>query len=225
MFKRLFGSKPSFPSEVTWLSHHIPKTAGTSLRVAYENAVGKRNVFKLYKPVEVTRFEQGEICLPKHRPFIIHGHYKPDFRQLAIGGDVKRLVWLRDPVQRAWSLLRHLTDVQQHKPEFELLTAQFGKKATAPDEEVLEFFLANREFAHLNRPYQNYFKNVGLESFDFIGCMENFDADLARLSGQMQVKLSIAKSNVRHSKVSIDTSDFKHYLAKEYKVIEKFTNY
>ncbi|AEF05296.1 hypothetical protein [Alteromonas naphthalenivorans] len=222
MLNSFFSRQKINFSDTLWLSHHIPKTAGTSLRIAFDDAVGRKEVRKVYRPFEVVSLERGKITLPRKLPFIIHGHFKPSPEQLAIAPSIKRAVWLRDPVQRAWSLLKHLIDAQNYKNEYEILNRKFGGRLVDPDPEVLEYFLSNKEFAHLNRPYQNYFKSVRLHEFDFVGKIENFEGDLSRLGHMMNIKLSSPRVNERRSEIVIHQKDFMHYLEKEYDVVKDY---
>jgi len=207
---------------VVWFSHHIPKTAGTSLRTAFEKAAGKKCVLKVYKPADVKRIENGRYQLPSILPVVVHGHFKPDLSQVGLAPHVKRLVWLRDPVQRAWSLLKHMSQVQRDKPEFSLLVDKFGERALLPDEEVFEYFLENKAFSQFNRPYQNYFRKVGLDEFDFVGRVENFETDMQRLGRLMNLSLETQRNNVRKSAVVINSADYKHLLEREYSAVRDY---
>tara|TARA_Y100000748_G_C15502612_1_gene490685 strand:- start:1081 stop:1782 length:702 start_codon:yes stop_codon:yes gene_type:complete len=212
-------------SEVQWLSHHIPKTAGTSLKACYDEALGRRQIYNLYNPVLVKQFASGNsLDLPKGTR-LIHGHYQPHPKQLEYFPSAQRIVWVRDPVARAWSVLKHLVRVQQHKKEFVLLKEKFGERIHKPDHEILDYFLKRSEFRHMNRPYQNYFDKVSIDDFAFVGVTENFSKDIKTLSNLMNVELANKKLNVIASNSVIDKDDFKHYLKDEYKVIRNFISY
>lgn len=220
-----FDSLAIFPKKKLdrfWFSHHIPKTAGTSLRESYQNAFGKRQVFQLYNPSQVRKFERGDFDLLDTRPLIIHGHFKPTMCQMKNGARIKRTIWLRDPVTRAWSLLKHLTQTQNYKPEYKLLEKAFGHSVKQLDEEILYYFLSEPSFKHLNQPYQNYFKNVSLNDFDFVGKVENYAEDLDRLGNYMGVKFRHFERNVRNLDLVIDTQKFNHLLEKEYEVVKDY---
>jgi len=220
-----FDSLTTLPKrklEGFWFSHHIPKTAGTSLRESYQNTFGKRQVFQLYEPSQVLRFERGDFSLLNTRPLIIHGHFKPTEYQVKNGTRVKRTVWLRDPVTRALSLLKHLIQTQNYKQEYKLLEKTFGASVKQLDEEKLYYFLSEPSFKHLNQPYQNYFKHISLNEFDFVGKVENYSEDLERLGNYMGVKLRHFERNVRDIGVTIDTQKFAHLLEKEYEVVKDY---
>lgn len=209
-------------NEVCWLSHHIPKTAGTSLARTYVNKFGNRNLYRLYNPNEIRAFEKTGKLKRYANELIVHGHFKPTHVQESISKDIRRIVWIRDPVQRAWSMLHHLVAVQKHKAEYKILHDKFGDKLNAINEDVFHFYLTEKQFKHLNKPYFNYFKEVPLAQFYFIGKVESYDADLRKLSNLMGVELEKESRNVRKSKNNINSHDFKCYLEKEYEVVEKY---
>ena len=220
-----FDSLTIFPKKKLdsyWFSHHIPKTAGTSLRESYQKAFGKSQVFQLYKPSQVVKFERGDFNLLNTRPLIIHGHFKPTVKQVKDGIRIKRIVWLRDPVARAWSLLKHLTQTQNYKSEFRLLERAFGDSVKELDEEKLYFFLSEPSFKHLHQPYQNYFKHVSINEFDFVGKVENYSDDIKRLGNYMGVELRHFERNVRDVNLVIETEKFSYLLEKEYEIVKDY---
>lgn len=212
-------------TEVRWLSHHIPKTAGTSLKVSFDEAFGRSQVYDLYDPTLVKKFSNGnKLDIPKSTT-LIHGHFQPHPSQTEFYQNAQRIVWIRDPVARAWSVLKHLLSVQKHKKEYLLLKETFGERIHSPDSEILDYFLKNNKFRHLNRPYQSYFKNVPLEDFAFVGVTERFDSDIVKLSELMEVKLNVKRLNVIPSTSVIKKENFKHYLKEEYSLVRNFIDY
>lgn len=212
----------SASSNTVWLSHHIPKTAGTSLRVSYEKAYGRNNVYKLYEPDQVKQADDGNLVNIPENMHVIHGHFKPHPQQQYYDKDIRRIVWIRDPVMRAWSLMRHIVSVQKHRTEYAILFDEFGSKLTLPDEDVFHFFLTHPVLKKLNRPYQNYFSKIPLNQFDFVGVAENYKEDINRLSSLMGVKLSYEEKNIRKSKSIINRGEFKNLLNLEYNVIKDY---
>lgn len=195
------------------------------MRVAYENALGKSRVFTLYSPQMVKVFSDGGCISLPGNPSVIHGHYKPHPNHLALAREVKRAVWLRDPVMRAWSLLHHMVAVQKQRQEYAILRDNFGDKVNKPDEEIFEFFLTHPKLKKLNEPYQNYFHLVKPEEFDFVGLTEQYESDLVKLSSQMGVSLEHKVKNVRAKKVAIKREDFRQYLEKEYSIVSDYIQY
>ncbi|MBU2977227.1 sulfotransferase family 2 domain-containing protein [Alteromonas sp. C1M14] len=220
-----FFHKRKLQDEYVWFSHHIPKTAGTSLRIAYEKALGKRKVYKLYKPFEVKQAESGDLSMLPKNIKIVHGHFKPRECHEIANTVIKRAVWLRDPVQRAWSLMRHIISVQKHTNEYKLLKEVFGERLNSPDETIFHFFLTNEKLKHLRKPYRSYFSQFSLSGFDFVGVTENFAEDLERLSQLMNMRLGYQESNVRVNSKKIDTAQFKPFLKEEYAVVKKYIPY
>ena len=84
LYKRIRNSQ----NKVCWLSHHIPKTAGTSLANSYVNQFGKRNLFRLYNPNTVKVFERTGNIEHYANELIVHGHFKPRVCQSNLSRDI-----------------------------------------------------------------------------------------------------------------------------------------
>jgi len=225
MLTKLYKIIRNSQNEVCWLSHHIPKTAGTSLANTYVNQFGKRNLYRLYNPDKIKVFERTGKIEQYTNELIVHGHFKPRVSQSNLSRDIRRIVWVRDPVQRAWSMLHHLVAVQKHKVEYRILNDYFGEQLNQLNEDIFLFYLTDHRLKHLNRPYSNYFSEVPLIDFDFVGKVESYDSDLLKLSDLMGAQLGKEKRNIRKGKLSIDSQDFKCHLENEYEIMANYYSY
>lgn len=209
---------------VIWLSHHIPKTAGTSLKLGYSTAFGINAIKHLYSPVEVKIIGQGEKILLPSGTKILHGHFHAHPEQMSLYPNAKRIVWVRDPVERAWSLLGHLLAVQQSKDEYKIIYDEFGEKIEERKLEVFEFFLTHPKLQHLNKPYQNHFSKVPITEFHFVGRTHNYAEDLGRLSKVMGTTIPLLEKNVRSSGIGLpkNRERYQKLLEKEYSVVDGF---
>lgn len=220
-FMNFLNFKTDGKASVLWLSHHIPKTAGTSLKLSYDIAFGSNSIKQLYQHHEVKLFGMGKkISLPIGTK-IIHGHFHAHPEQLINYPNAKRIVWIRDPVERAWSMLGHLLDVQKNKAEYKIITKEFGTQIEEKKIEVFEFFLTHPQLKKMNQPYQNHFAKVCISEFDFVGRVSEFNNDIKILSDKMGVKLPELETNVRDAGKSLpkDRRYFEALLEQEYEIV------
>ncbi|WP_342804821.1 hypothetical protein [Alteromonas sp. M12] len=209
---------------VIWLSHHIPKTAGTSLKLGYASAFGNNAVKHLYAPGEVKVIGGGGKILLPYGTQILHGHFHAHPEQIKLYPNAKRIVWVRDPVERAWSLLGHLLAVQQSKNEYRIIYDEFGENIEKQKLDVFEFFLTHPELQHLNKPYQNHFSKVPINDFHFVGRTHCYAEDLKRLSKEMGADIPLLEKNVRSSGKGLPANRelYQKLLEKEYSIVDGF---
>ncbi|MDP5032815.1 sulfotransferase family 2 domain-containing protein [Paraglaciecola sp.] len=213
--------KTNGKKSVLWLSHHIPKTAGTSLKVSYERTFGSKAIKQVYAHEEVKRLGDGKsISLPMGTK-IIHGHFHAHPEHMLIYPNAKRIVWIRDPVERAWSMLGHMLDVQKTKTEYKIILAEFGNQIEERKLEVFEFFLTHPMLKKMNQPYKNHFSKVPISEFDFVGRTNKFEHDIQLLSKMMGVKLPTIETNVRDAGNGLpqDRKYFEGLLEQEYSIV------
>ena len=109
---------------------HIPKTAGTSFRVAVENYVGNRFVSRDYGKSSPTTTKDVAIEIYKnidyfsfHEQFehnnkkFCTGHY-PVKRYINIFGCTNVVTFIREPLQRIYSEYRHFVRQHEYKGSF-----------------------------------------------------------------------------------------------------------
>ncbi|MFA3790778.1 hypothetical protein AB6T38_06650 [Aliiglaciecola sp. SL4] len=209
---------------VLWLSHHIPKTAGTSLKLGYAEAFGTRAIKQLYSPEEVKHVGNGGKILLPYGTKILHGHFHAHPEQLKLYPNAKRIVWVRDPVERAWSLLGHLLAVQKNKEEYQIIYNEFGENIEKNKLDVFEFFLTHPRLQILNRPYQNHFSKVPISDFHFVGRTHCYAEDLQRLSQVMGTEIPLLEKNVRASGHGLPANreQYQKLLENEYNIVDGF---
>lgn len=102
------NSKHEPQLNVSVLSLHIVKTAGNSLRVAFEQAFGTRNVYGNYSNTGASAMSKSEeICSPSKAKVLI-GHFTLPIKQTEISPNAIKAGWVRDPLERKWSMVGHL---------------------------------------------------------------------------------------------------------------------
>lgn len=90
-------------TNIRWVSYHIPKTAGSSLRASLEQNYPSQ-VFGAYASTGAKEISRGEpLWLPKHCR-IIHGHFKPHESHLEVFPNSKRMVWVRESCRSSLQL-------------------------------------------------------------------------------------------------------------------------
>ncbi len=199
------GQLPQQPllNQLELISIHIPKTAGTSFRLALEQVYGEG----------IARFDirQGKMEL-NEQPFTgnrlpdtlqaIHGHIKyPDLAQaIDLSGKPKLITWLREPVDRVVSNYYYLLEQRDRKrkagEDVTNLTAKLGNS--------LEDF-ARTDFAR-NR-MSKFLAGLRPQDMFFIGSVERMAEDLQVLAHRMgwpEVALpEVNKSGSKVQEVSV----------------------
>lgn len=190
------------PNQLELISIHIPKTAGTSFRLALEQVYGNG----------VARFDirQGAMAL-NEQPFTgsqlphalkaIHGHIKyPDLaKAIDLSAGPKLITWLRNPVDRVVSNYYYLLEQRDRKQkageDISHLTAKLGNS--------LEDF-ARTDFAR-NR-MSKFLSGLRPQDMFFIGSVDRMEEDvkvLAKRMGWPEVTLpQVNQSGRQQQKVS-----------------------
>jgi len=168
-----FFRKKKYKPEL--LSLHIPKTAGTSFRNILKTIYGKDAVVRFdildHGIVRLNQEIFSSDKLPSAK--VIHGHFvfKDISEQFELPADIKKITWVRHPVQRVVSNYLYLearmkTLLNEEKREINIL-----KKMQRT---LLEY--ARDE---LNRNRQcKFLEGITLDQFDFVGIIEDFETDL-----------------------------------------------
>jgi hypothetical protein len=179
-------------SRVEWVSYHVPKTAGTSFRSALRQAFGPSRVFAVYDG-SCGILTRGEpIWLPGSAS-IVHGHFRPHRRHDQLFPHGKRITWLRDPVERAWSLLNHTLEVRNNGALFQLVETEFLDRGVTDREQIFKSLIHRRPRVFCE--YEAHYQSLDLEFFHFIGCTDRYEEDLRRLSETMQTPLAAERLN------------------------------
>ncbi len=187
------GGCDALPGGRTLVVVHVPKTAGTSLRLVLERAFGD-GLRKDYddRPLQHSRWARRARAVraalaQAGRPLdvpCVYGHFLACKYALARRTDFA--IWLRDPVQRVISRYHHY-----------LRAVAAGETAHARWGLVPGLTL--EQFARLPQ-YRDtcaeYLWLFPLQRFAFVGLVETFDADLARFAARFGLSLSGADVRV-----------------------------
>ncbi|MFG1422433.1 sulfotransferase family 2 domain-containing protein [Roseixanthobacter liquoris] len=181
---------------VELVSVHVPKCAGTSLRLALQRTYGEAAVFADYADgvanpasamnIDPDRFFARWAAADWTRfPYrIVHGHFHPNkYRTLPAR---MRATFLRDPLTR---LISH----------YHFWRRDGGQGQNPVRDYVYEQDLSLEDFAHLPSIRSFYtglfFRDVDMASFDFIGFYETAAQDMARLEKALGVTLHLGREN------------------------------
>ena len=209
-------------SRVAWVSYHIPKTAGTSFREALRQAFGPARVFAVYDG-SCGIMSRGEpIWLPGSAS-IVHGHFRPHVRHPQIFTRGKRITWLRDPVERAWSLLNHTLEVRNNGTLFQLVETEFLDRGVTDREQIFKSLIHRRP--RFFREYEANYQSLDREFFHFIGCTDRYEEDLRRLAETMQMPLAAERLNRRSDQRPTPSLNSKELAVfdEEYRIYERLT--
>ncbi len=209
-------------TSVMWLSHHIPKTAGSSLRISFEQVAGRSKVFGVYAETGATEMSQGlPIWTPANAKFI-HGHFRPHRKHKEYFPNAKRIVWLRDPIERIWSLVGHLLSEGDSHPHYKILNELYISNGVTDKEEIVFDMIKHYRAPLLTRVYARYFAKVPLEEFEFVGSVHRYSEGLSQLEKLLNLKHNEEHRNIRNSSSTIPVrlKTLKPHLAEEYDVVE-----
>ena len=157
------------------ISLHIPKTAGTSFRHVLKSVYGKDAVIRLdirHGNVEVNSHKYNSDELPSAK--VLHGHfvYNDLIEKFEINQNIKKITWLRHPVQRVLSNYYYLESRLKTILNEEDRGLNILKKMQRT---LLEYASDDK-----NRNRQTKFlTGITLNQLDFVGLTENFNSDLA----------------------------------------------
>jgi hypothetical protein len=164
---------------------HIPKTAGTSLRNALENAFSDHLILRDYGNDPFTTPRLHEVVHVQKRPSQLREAFRSGRRGILLSGHFPaRRYWevfhaesfvtfVRDPVDRVISEYNHFVSYEGW---------------TRP----LEEFAATPRFRNV---MSTFLSGVDLDRFGFIGVTENLDAVLPALGAHLGVDLALAHEN------------------------------
>lgn len=163
---------------------HIPKTGGTSLRVAAEHYFGPKRMLYDYgtgakltsdlvrKWVYDQKDLEGFARVAAENGFcFLSGHFHLD-KYFGVIPGARFVSWIRQPVARIWSAYRHFSMHLGFDGSFQ------------------EFYSTPRF-----QNQQSRFLGKQLDQLEFIGITERFGASLRRFNRQFEVKFKQHRSN------------------------------
>lgn len=211
-------------ANVEWISYHVPKTAGTSFRVALTHGFGPRRVFAVYGG-DAGVLSRGEpIWLPSSGS-VVHGHFRPHVRHQDLFPRGRRIVWLRDPIERAWSLLNHTLEVRNNRTLYDHLKTTYLDAGVSRPEEIFKAMLRDEADSRAFKEYEGNYESFDRSFFCFVGCSDRYDEDLASLSELMQTPLPTGQFNVATHRQPPPTLDDREraVFSEEYRIFERLT--
>lgn len=173
------------PTVLKLISIHIPKTAGTSFRNTLCGVYGKESVIRLdigldRDETRINEQNYTKAALPAGVQ-VVHGHFAiPALRErFEPDPSVPVITWLRDPVERVVSnyyyLVKRLSEELQEEQKGLNILSKLQRS-------LLEY--AQQEQAR-NR-MSKFLQEMPLEDFRFVGFVEDYDHDLARLAARLE---------------------------------------
>ena len=212
--------------QVRWVSYHIPKTAGSSLRLSFESALTSKAVSGVYAHNGAKQLTLGRpLKLPKHCQ-LVHGHFRPRDEHLQMFPNAKTIVWLRDPVERICSLVRHLLQEKGNHPQYLILKDMYLEKGVMSIEEIVVDLIINKTLPAHTSFYTNFFKKKSISSFDFVGSVHRYEEDIKNLGQMMNFDLDYKYLNVRGkgdnliSRVILE--ELRTHLKHEYDIVKDY---
>lgn len=212
----------SFPhNNVTFLSHHIPKTAGSSLRVAFEQSLGSRVVYGIYENTGAFEMSVGkEIWLPA-KAKILHGHFKPHsnherifpLRKNCMGARSSRAIMVA-----SWS--SHV--IGSKTPQYNLLKSALPKTNFDSQTSIVHDLVTEDAVKVFTHAYSNFFRAVPVTDFAFVGSKHQYEKALRNLSELMNLKLEIKQVNRRNAyghTIPTSIRRLESYLWQEYEIV------
>jgi hypothetical protein len=213
-----------FPN-VELLSYHIPKTAGTSLYFILEDVYGAGQIKRVYDAEAAKRLTRGNPLWVPNKTLVLHGHFEPNPNHTKQYPNAKRIIWVRDPIERTWSFLRHWLKTEDD-PLYETFKAKHivGNAYDAP--ELFDKLVRDDDFKYIRRFYQIFLRKVAPNHFDFIAKMEDFDTELPRLSSVLGQPLCERTENKNpvDAELPFPKSKYAHIFRSEYDFLAKTYN-
>lgn len=208
---------------IKWISYHIPKTAGSSLRLGFEKALPFNQVYAAYEPSQARKLSVGKPVWIPPRSCLIQGHFKPHISHTKMFPNASTIVWVRDPIERIFSLVRHLLQVRERHPHYLLLKETYGDFVEDDMNMVVTDMILNNTLPMFTRAYARFFCKIPIEQIDFVGSVHNYGADLSRLAVRMRLPLEEYRQNVRNSdNHSRRQHSLKSALSEEYDIVERY---
>lgn len=212
-------------NSVTWISHHIPKTAGSSLRSSFQKAVGKTKVFGVYASTGARELSEGTPIWVPAKTIFLHGHFRPHPSHSDFYPNAERLVWVRDPIERIWSLIGHLLSEGSSHPQHQILQNLYLSKGVTNKEDIVYDLIANCRAEALTHIYKRFFSKVPIQDFAFVGSVHRYDKSIQELSNLLDMDLGKEFRNVRNKAgATIPTKilGLKDKLSAEYDIVDAY---
>lgn len=187
-------------NRISFVSIHIPKTAGTAFRLILNESIPAKNFAKVdIQPSGRIRVNDQIFKSNKLGKSVshIHGHfsYKDLHENFELDPEVEYITWVRDPVERVLSnyyFLKRIIEERLKEQEDENLWPRMGKS--------LEEYVALEENQNV---MSRFLEGAPLDSFKFIGLQDHYSEDLKHLQELMnwpQLQSEVHNSTQRKNK-------------------------
>lgn len=209
---------------VVLVSHHIPKTAGSSLAESLKNAYGEAAVYGVYRGTGAAKLRRGESIWLPEKTEVLHGHFEFNEKQRQFFPNAVRICWVRDPLERIWSHFHHVMTYEQPSELYQKIITLSQERGIVNEEKLFEEVVTSKRFSGMTNIYSNYIGREGIRHFDFIGSVHKYDEDLLRLSSLTGKRFDKARINqsAKSSTLPEHLSYLKAHLASEYDLISDY---
>lgn len=226
--KLKFESTSRNHTNIKLISHHIPKTAGSSFGKALTQAYGRECIFGVYKDTGASLLTNGQdISLPKD-VCVLHGHFASHVNHKTMFPNAKRICWIRDPAERLWSLTKHILRNKQPITHYQSLLDYVKNEDELSVEKAFTLVLLKPEFEVIRNDYQRYFHHISPEEFDFVGSMHRYEDGLSELENLINLPLESLRENTAPDSESLVMKypetylEAKSLLKAEFNLVQKF---
>ncbi|AFT96878.1 hypothetical protein AMBAS45_17095 [Alteromonas macleodii str. 'Balearic Sea AD45'] len=193
--------------------------------MAFEEALGSRNVYGIYANTGASAMSKGEeIWLPS-KAKVLHGHFKPHVNHLEMFPNAIRAVWVRDPLERLWSLVGHLLALKDKHPHYILLKTKLPESSFKSQETIVRELVLNNTIKAFTNTYSRFFNSVPINEFGFVGSKHKYEEGLEQLSDLTKLQLKTLQINRRTSQAYQLPSSIKQLesnLHHEYEIVGDF---
>jgi len=209
---------------VDWVVYHVPKTAGSSLRQSFVDALGPSRVFGVYRNTGAAEFSVGKpVWIPRSAK-VVFGHFPTHSAQTNMFPNAQKVTWVRDPLERAWSLLGHYLATKDESAQYAFVKQHYLDKGITNKDDIFERMIKENALAKNIFVYAHYFESISLDEFDFVGSTTRNGKDLKRLQKLLGKPLVETKENVRNSMSSFPSAlrCLESYFASEYEIVANY---
>ncbi|WP_246604464.1 hypothetical protein [Alteromonas lipotrueae] len=179
-------------------------------------------VYGIYENTGASTMSEGRDIWVPSKAKVLHGHFKPDQNHKYLFPLAKRAVWVRDPIERLWSLVGHLIALKERHPHFSLLKTSLPKSSFNSQEDIVKALILEDKIKAFTHAYANFFKSVPIEKFEFVGSKHNYIDDLTKLSEMLGInfkKFEVNRRTPRSQKLPASLKQLEPYLKHEYAVV------
>ena len=192
---------------------------------SFTETFGYNRVYGVYSSTGAAEMSTGRpVWLPASAQ-VIHGHFKPHPSHQITFPNSKRLVWVRDPIERLWSHIGHLLEIGNSHPQYNLLESLYLSNNVNKREEIVTDLIINKRAPSISHMYCQFFSNVPITEFDFIGSVHRYDESMQKLAKLFEAELPHNFVNVRsqpNSNLPSNLAKLKQKMSEEYDIVDNF---